>query len=87
MTPAILISLADLEAVIERAVARALDAHAPREDEPQWLTTREVAELIGVQPRSVPQLVKRGLPVRKIGPKTSRFERAAVVAWIEGRRK
>lgn len=84
MSPFVLISPADLESLVERAVRRALEAQKPPESE--WLDTRGAAALLGIHPRSVPKYVARGLPCKRLGPKTVRYERAAVTAWIAARR-
>lgn len=86
------IGVDELERVVERAVDRALDARAPApapseppEPGPVWLTTKQVAELIGCHEKSVAALVARGLPRRELGPKTMRYERGAVLAWLAER--
>jgi hypothetical protein len=88
-SPLVVLPVADLEALIERAVRRALEAQAANAaPEPEWLDTKGVAALLGVHPRSVPQYVRRdGLPCKRLGPKTVRYERAAVLAWIASRRR
>ena len=74
----------DLHAMIAAEIRSALAERATTDDRPSaWLNARGVAEMLGVHPRSVAQYVRRGLPCRRLGPKTVRYERAAVVAWIE----
>lgn len=84
MSGVVVIDPDDLAELIEGAVSRALAAsRASSEPVAEWLDARGVAEMLGVHPRSVAQYVRRGLPCRRLGPKTVRYERAAVVAWIE----
>lgn len=79
----VLIRGVELERLLVRALRVALDERKP---EPEWLTTVQVAELLGVSRRSIPTLIARDeLPVRRIGERTLRFERDAVVAWLQTR--
>lgn len=84
-TQIVTITAQELEALIERAVTRALEALPQPAPDQRWLTTREVAELLGVHTRSVQHYVKRGMPARFLGPKTVRYERDAVLAWFRAR--
>lgn len=88
-SPLVVLPVSDLEALVRRAVRDALeDQRANEPPAPEWLTTAEVAALIGVHPRSVAQYVRRdGLPSKRLGPKTVRYERAAVLAWIAARKR
>lgn len=86
-SPLLLVSLPDLIALVRDALATHSPDAAPPLTQGDWLDTRGVAALLGVHPRSVPQYVRRGLPVRRLGPKTLRYERAAALAWLEGRKK
>ena len=80
-----MLSPADLEVIVERAVRRALDGRASAEPA-DYLTTRQCAELVGVHPRSIVRLVRdEGLPAVRLGGKTMRYERAAVLAWLARR--
>ena len=86
-TQLIVLSPEQLEALVERAVKRALDGRASAEPA-DYLTTRQCAELVGVHPRSIVRLVRdEGLPVVRLGEKTLRYERAAVLAWLDARAK
>lgn len=49
-------------------------------DTPRLLTTNEVAALLGVHPKHVYRLLKRGLPARRVGDEW-RFEASEVLAW------
>jgi putative molybdopterin biosynthesis protein len=51
---------------------------------PELLTSSGVARLLGVHPKHVYRLLKRGLPALRIGGEW-RFEREAVLAWGRGR--
>ena len=56
--------------------------------ENEMLTAREVAAMLRVTDRRVRQLASRGefvTPIR-VGPRTLRFERADVLAWIESKK-
>lgn len=51
---------------------------------PEALLTRaEVAAWLRVEPKEVPRL---GVPELDFGPKTKRYERAAVEQWLDRRR-
>lgn len=81
----VVIDVDDLERRIEGAVRRALAARSA-EPAPEYLTTKQAAALVGVHPRSVIRLVRdEGLPVIKLGDKTMRYDRAAVLDWMRGR--
>lgn len=83
----VVIDVDDLERRIEGAVRRALAARS-NEPAPEYLTTKQAAELVGVHPRSVIRLVRdEGLPAIKLGDKTMRYDRAAVLEWMRGRGK
>lgn len=52
----------------------------------EWLDTAQAAELLGVCTRQVLRLHRRdGLPCSWVG-RLPRFNRAAVIAWMESRR-
>ncbi len=79
MTPKpMLVAPAELRALIREAVAEALAAR------PEWLTKNDVAERLGVTPRTVTNLVARGLPShRRDG--ILRFKADEVDAWMAQR--
>ena len=55
----------------------------PQLDLPPVLTTREVATLLRLTPQHITRLARTGvLPHFKLGPRTYRFSRDAVVAWL-----
>lgn len=77
----VVIDADELERRIEEAVRRALTAS--HRQEPQWIDAEGAAALLGVHPRTVTRLAKSGrLASRRIG-RLLRFERAAVLAWLE----
>lgn len=80
----IVVSPEQLEAMIERAVRRALDERQPAE-EAEWLDVQGAAEILGVHRRTVAKLVaKKGLPAVRLGAgKIYRFRRRDVEAWLE----
>lgn len=81
----VVVSPEELGRIVEAAVRRALEARI--EGSPaDWLDTKGAAALIKVHPRSIVRLVRdEGLPVVKLGPKTLRFEREAVLRWLARR--
>lgn len=81
--------LADLKATIHEAVAEALRAEGVTRDTRPMLNTEQVAERLGISPRSVcTMLDKRILPSIRVGPaKWSRVVEASVLeAYIQSRR-
>lgn len=82
--PIIITTPEALEEIVEKAVERAIQkAGASHEGPAEVLNRKQVAELVGVHPRTIPTLVKRhALPtLRRIGPQW-RFRRSAVLAWL-----
>jgi excisionase family DNA binding protein len=52
------------------------------------LKVPEVAALLGLRPKSVYDLVESGkLPHFRLGPRTIRFARADLIAWLDGRKR
>lgn len=79
----VLVDLDELVALVREAVRVELTATTAVDRE--YLDARELAALLGVARSTVPQLVKReGLPTIRLG-RAYRFQRAAVIAWLEGR--
>lgn len=83
------ISPQELARLIEEAVAKVISRTEPEAPKPEaaWLDTAGVAELLGCHPKSVATFRRRGLPHRALGPKTYRYERAAVLAWMTARKR
>ncbi len=76
---------AELEALIEAAVSRALDNRRPVRD---LLTARQAAEVLDVHPRTVLRWSREaGLPSHRIGERELRFVRAEIVEWATSRSK
>lgn len=58
-----------------------------REQKP-YLTEDEVAEMLGVHKQTVRNYVKqRGLPAIRLSEREVRFERGALLDWIDSHRK
>jgi excisionase family DNA binding protein len=75
----------ELEELVERAVARALEARstAPAGGPPaEWLDVAAAADLMGIHTRTVRRLAERGLKHLKVG-RTYRFRRSDLLEWIE----
>lgn len=51
----------------------------------ELLTARELKEKLKVSLAAVRAWTRQGLPCRKLGTRTVRFEIAAVLAWLERR--
>lgn len=83
-TAVIVVSTDELRALVRDAVREALEG---RVAEPAiWLDAKGAAELLNVNERTVARLAKRGeLAYSRVG-KLLRFERAAVVSYLEGKR-
>ncbi len=47
------------------------------------LTKAEVAEFLGVTPRTIENLTRRGLPFYRIGNRRNRFDPVSVRAWLD----
>lgn len=77
----VVVDAAELEALVQRAVRRALDE---RPAEPaEWLDTAAAADLLDVHPRTVTRLARSGeLASSRVG-KLWRFRRADVLAYLE----
>ena len=82
--PAVILSRAELDELLEgaaeRAVRKVLDERGP---ETEWLDATAVAKMLNIHPRSVQKHTKRsGLPVHKVGLRLFRYRRAEVEAWM-----
>lgn len=74
---------AELEAIVERAVRRALKSKRADAGDEAWLDAEGAAEILGVCARQVQRLAKAGaLPHRRLG-KLYRFKREDVLAFLE----
>lgn len=49
----------------------------------ELLTKMQVAQFLGVTPRTVENFQKRGLPFFRLGARRNRFDLAAVRAWLD----
>lgn len=79
MSPLVVLAPADLEALVERAVRRAVP-EAPA-SEPEVMTREQAAELLQVNPHAIPRLVREGLPAHRLGTQW-RFRRSELLAWL-----
>ncbi len=52
----------------------------------QLLTIEQVAEFLGVSPRTVRRLMRRGLPSVRFG-RLVRFEQRDLLRWVEARKE
>jgi excisionase family DNA binding protein len=79
----VVLSADELEALLERAARRAISARAADVNEPEFLTTAQVAKLLQTTPRNVRYLATGdGLPSMRVGT-DYRFKRSAVLAYME----
>ena len=84
MNHVVVVSPAELEEMIRRAVTDATRGSA--QPSTGLLTSGQVAELLGVSPRSIAAMVRRdGLPAAMRLGRGYRFRRDAVHAWVEQR--
>ena len=82
----IVISPEELARIVREAVREELAARAS-EAAPEWLDTKQAAELVGVHRKTIAKLIKsEGLPVHRVGESIRRFSRAELLCWLEGRR-
>jgi excisionase family DNA binding protein len=80
-TTVVVLTSAELEALVERVVARAREREHPASGA-EVMTRAQVAELLHVEPHHVRTLVKRGMPAHRLGTQW-RFRRGEVLAWLE----
>ena len=71
-----------LEELVERAIARALERGTAR-SVGEWLSTEEAAELAGVQPKTIRTWVAEGLPATRRGRRLV-IARSALESWRSG---
>lgn len=82
------ISATDLEATIEAAVARGIEAAEAKHKLPTYLDREKVAEILGIAPQSVSRLVKeRRLKVSFYAGSLPRFTMTDVEAFIAENQK
>lgn len=74
----------ELEALVERAAAKALSKQHPAQDQPRYVDVKALATHFDVHRTTVITWVKEGCPHLQRG-KVVRFELAAVEAWMRGR--
>lgn len=86
MKDAIIVTTPEQLREIVREEVKAAIAEAGRGNESEVLDTEGAARLLGVNPQTVPRLVKmKGLPsLRRIGTHY-RFRRADLLAWMRDR--
>lgn len=85
--PLVLITVAELRAVMADVVAEAIAKVGSRQ-ESDVISRRQAAKLIGVHPRTLSKLVHReGLPLLTVLGKSWRFSRREVLAWVGARAK
>jgi excisionase family DNA binding protein len=75
------LSREELESAVERAVRRVV-AHGPDpSDASEVLTREQAAELLQVNPHTIPRLVRAGLPAHRLGAQW-RFRRSELLAYL-----
>jgi excisionase family DNA binding protein len=79
MSAVVVLTPAELEALVERAVRRIVEP--PSSSDPEVLTREQAAELLQVNPHTIPRLVKNGLPAHRLGAQW-RFRRSELLAWL-----
>lgn len=67
----------DINAVIDEAVQRAIEFARP-----EYLDRKQMAKELGITVETLREMEARGLPGHQLGPRTHRFVRAEVDAWI-----
>ena len=75
----IILSRDDLRSLIREGVREAL-----AERRPKMLTVEQAASHFGFHKNTIHNWIKRGCPVRRIGPKEYRLDPDAVAAWRDG---
>lgn len=81
--PVIVLSPAQVEALVDRAVERALAARGASTEASEVLTRDEAAKLLHLTPPSLVRLVRdHGLPASKIGAEW-RFRRSELLVWLK----
>jgi excisionase family DNA binding protein len=82
----IVIERDELRELVRDAVKEALGERRPTGAQAGYLELKEVADLLGVEPRTVRSYVRRdGLPVVRLGTQTMRFDRDELAAWLSAR--
>lgn len=82
----ILLTAEQLRALVREAVREEMRAAAANDAAPEYLTRRQLAELLGCTTASIRNWEREGLPVVYAGAGSPRYARAAVTAWLEGRK-
>lgn len=75
----VMLEAAELETLVQGAVARALAEHAGA---PALLDRTGLARALSCSPSTVDTLRKRGLPTVFVG-ESPRFELSSVIAWLK----
>lgn len=75
----------ELEQLVRKAVRAELAPVPPPDGEPEYLSAKVAAKILGCATRNVHYLVKTGgLPHYKTG-RTLRFRRVEIEAWVRGK--
>jgi excisionase family DNA binding protein len=83
-TEVVVLSKAELAAIVDTAVARAIKEHTGD----AIMTDHEAAALLGVTVVTVRRYVEnRGLPAHALSPRELRFLRSEVMAWITNQKE
>lgn len=70
----------ELHHVIDEAVRRAIEFSRP-----EYLTRQQLAAELDITVETLANLEAEGLPVLRLGPRTFRFKRSQVDAWLAAR--
>ena len=81
----VVLSREELEEAVERAVRRAVGPGRDAPEASEVLTREQAAELLQVNPHTIPRLVRAGLPSHRLGAQW-RFRRSELLAWLAGSR-
>jgi hypothetical protein len=75
------LSEADLEVIVERAAARAVEAQRPA---PEYLTRQRLAEALDVSVSLIDRMTREGMPCVLVGD-SRRYRLPDVHAWLAAR--
>ena len=81
----VLLSAAELAAVVREAVSTALGEHEHAKLDDHLLDRQGLARFLDCSLRHVDGLIAEGMPFVRIGLEAKRFDRAEVIAWLRSR--
>lgn len=84
----IVVTPEELEAIVERAVRRALEAAGHEPPSARLLKPEEAGDRLGVTKTTILKWArKKGLPHRRLGDREVRFVEAEILEWNTARKK